>query len=73
MKKNLVILFGMGIAAHVLADVDVGAGVKLYGVLDQAVQSQSLSDSISATAGQNMSVCTLRYQPADWVSELSVS
>ena len=54
MKKILVILFGMGIAAHVLADVDVGAGVKLYGVLDQAVQSQSLSDSISATAGQNM-------------------
>jgi hypothetical protein len=52
MKKILVILFGMGIAAHVLADVDVGAGVKLYGVLDQAVQSQSLSDSISATAGQ---------------------
>ncbi len=52
MKKILVILFGMGIAAHVLADVDVGAGVKLYGVLDQAVQSQTLSDSISATAGQ---------------------
>lgn len=52
MKKILVILFGMGIAAHVLADVDVSAGVKLYGVLDQAVQSQALTDSISTTAGQ---------------------
>ena len=52
MKNILVILFGMGIAAHVLADVEVAAGVKLYGVLDQAVQSQALTDSISTTAGQ---------------------
>jgi len=52
MKNILVVLFGMAIAGQALADVDVGAGVKLYGVLDQAVQSQSLSDSISTTAGQ---------------------
>ena len=52
MKKILVILFGAAIAVSALADVEVAAGVKLYGVLDQAVQSQSLSDSISSTAGQ---------------------
>ena len=52
MKNILVVLFGMAIAGQALADVDVAAGVKLYGVLDQAVQSQALTDSISTTAGQ---------------------
>ena len=52
MKNILVVLFGMAIAGQALADVEVAAGVKLYGVLDQAVQSQALTDSISTTAGQ---------------------
>ena len=62
MKNILVVLFGMAIAGQALADVDVAAGVKLYGVLDQAVQPPV----------KNMSACTLRYQPAVWASELSV-
>ena len=52
MKNILVVLFGMATAGQALADVDVAAGVKLYGVLDQALQSQALTDSISTTAGQ---------------------
>lgn len=52
MKNILVVLLGMAIAGQALADVEVAAGVKLYGVLDQAVQSQALTDSISSTAGQ---------------------
>jgi len=52
MKNILVVLLGMAIAGQAQADVDVAAGVKLYGVLDQAVQSQALTDSISSTAGQ---------------------
>lgn len=52
MKKYLNLVAGLCAVSSVWADVDVSAGVKLYGVLDQAVQSQTLKDSISATAGQ---------------------
>jgi len=52
MKNSLVIVFGLVTVAQAHADVDVAAGVKLYGVLDQAVQSQILSDPTSTTAGQ---------------------
>ena len=52
MKNILVVLFGMAIAGQALQDVQVAAGVKLYVVLDQAVQSHALTDSISTTAGQ---------------------
>ena len=52
MKKYVISLASVCFVHSVWADVDVAAGVKLYGVLDQAVQSQNLSDPNSTTAGQ---------------------
>ena len=53
MKKQWLMGIGLTVAAFgAMADVEVAAGVKLYGVLDQAVQSQDLQDPNSATAGQ---------------------
>ena len=53
MKKQWLMGIGLTVAAFTaMADVEVASGVKLYGVLDQAVQSQDLQDPNSATAGQ---------------------
>jgi predicted porin len=53
MKKQWVIWGGLSLLANgALADVEVASGVKLYGVLDQAVQTQDLKDPNSTTAGQ---------------------
>ena len=52
MKKYMLSLASLCTLCSAWADVEVGAGVKLYGVLDQAVQSQNLSDPNSTTAGQ---------------------
>jgi predicted porin len=52
MKKLIVVVVGTLMLSKAMADVDVSAGVKLYGVLDQAVQSQILSDPTGTTAGQ---------------------
>ena len=52
MKNFVMCLTSLCALNSVWADVDVAAGVKLYGVLDQAVQSQNLSDPNSTTAGQ---------------------
>ena len=42
MKKSLVALAAMTVVASAFADVDVSGGVKLYGVVDMGVQTQSL-------------------------------
>ena len=43
MKKTLVALATLSVFGSAFADVDVSGGVKLYGVLDMGVQSQSLT------------------------------
>jgi len=42
MKKSLVALATLSAFSSAFADVDVSGGIKLYGVLDMSVQSQSL-------------------------------
>lgn len=49
MKKSLVALATMTVVASAFADVDVSGGVKLYGVLDEAVTSQSYQVGSSGT------------------------
>ena len=43
MKKSLVALATLTLIGSAFADVDVSGGVKLYGVIDMGVQSQSLA------------------------------
>lgn len=43
---------GFSMVFNAWADIEIAAGLKLYGVLDQAVQSQDLKDPMSTTAGQ---------------------
>ena len=50
MKKSLVALATMTVVASAFADVDVSGGVKLYGVLDQSIQNQRLTDASTGTA-----------------------
>ena len=52
MKKLSIVTLASLTCTFAAADIDVAAGLKLYGVLDQAVQSQELKDPNSATAGQ---------------------
>ena len=49
MKKTLVALATLSAIGSALADVDVSGGIKLYGVLDESVQSQKLTSPISST------------------------
>jgi len=42
MKKTLVAMATLSVVGSAFADVDVSGGIKMYGVLDQAVQSQIL-------------------------------
>jgi len=44
MKKSLVALATLSVVGTAFADVDVSGGIKLYGVLDQAVTNQTLTD-----------------------------
>ena len=43
MKKTLVALATLSAIGSALADVDVSGGIKLYGVLDQALMTQDWS------------------------------
>ena len=56
MKKSLVALAALS-AISAFADVDVSGGIKMYGVLDQAVMNQSWvsAGSASTTSGNNTS------------------
>ena len=47
MKKSLVALAALSLLGNAFADVDVSGGVKLYGVLDAGVQSQTLNNPYS--------------------------
>lgn len=49
MKKTLVALATLSAIGSAFADVDVSGGIKLYGVLDQAVTQQTLRNPSSAT------------------------
>jgi predicted porin len=56
MKKSLVALATLSALGSAFADVDVSGGVKLYGILDAGVQSQTLSNpgtSSTSTAVTN--------------------
>jgi len=44
MKKTLVVLATLSVASSAFADIDVSGGIKMYGVIDQAVTSQDLTD-----------------------------
>ena len=50
MKKSLVALATLSLIGSAFADVDVSGGVKLYGVLDQAVTSQTYKTTSIAEA-----------------------
>ncbi|NDH09503.1 MAG: porin [Gammaproteobacteria bacterium] len=45
MKKSLVALATMSVVASAFADVDVSGGIKMYGVIDQAVTNQALTSA----------------------------
>ena len=47
MNKNVFVLAALGAAASAHADVDVAAGFKIYGVLDQAYMRQSVASANS--------------------------
>ena len=49
MKKSLVALATMSVVASAFADVDVSGGIKMYGVIDQAVMSQQLTSASNLT------------------------
>ena len=53
MKKTLVAMATLSVISSAFADVDVSGGIKMYGLLDQSVQSQKLVDSNSTTLGKN--------------------
>jgi len=58
MKKTLVALATLSAIGSAFADVDVSNGIKLYGVLDQAVTTQELvNPTVASSAAGN----TLRY------------
>jgi predicted porin len=50
MKKSLVALATMTVVASAFADVDVSGGIKMYGVIDQAVMTQSLTSASTGSA-----------------------
>lgn len=49
MKKSIVALATLSVLGNAFADVDVSGGVKLYGVLDQSVQSQQMVSPSATT------------------------
>lgn len=50
MKKSIVALATLSAIGTAFADVDVSGGIKLYGVLDESVQSQSLVSPVSTVS-----------------------
>jgi len=44
MKKTLVALATLSVVSSAFADIDISGGIKMYGVIDQAVTSQDLKD-----------------------------
>ena len=54
MKKSLVALATMSVVASAFADIDVSGGVKMYGVLDQAITTQTLVNNGATTIYQGM-------------------
>ena len=53
MKKTLVALATLSVVGSAFADVDVSGGIKMYGVIDQAVTSQDLTDPNVANRSMN--------------------
>ena len=53
MKKSLVALAILSVVGSAFADVDVSGGIKMYGVIDQAVTSQTLTDPSVANRSVN--------------------
>ena len=53
MKKTLVAMATLSVVGSAFADVDVSGGIKMYGVIDQAVTSQDLTDPSVANRSTN--------------------
>jgi predicted porin len=53
MKKSLVALATLSVVGSAFADIDVSGGIKMYGVIDQAVTSQTLTDPSVAARSTN--------------------
>ena len=53
MKKTLVAMATLCVVGSAFADVDVSGGIKMYGVIDQAVVSQDLTDPSYAYRSTN--------------------
>jgi len=53
MKKTLVAMATLSVVGSAFADVDVSGGIKMYGVVDQAVTSQTLTDPSVANRSVN--------------------
>ena len=54
MKKSLVALATMSVVTSAFADIDISGGVKMYGVLDQAITTQTLVNNGATTIYQGM-------------------
>lgn len=54
MKKSIVALATLSAIGTAFADVDVSGGIKLYGVLDESVQSQELTEPSTNTSSKVM-------------------
>ena len=54
MKKSLVALATMSVVSSAFADIDISGGVKMYGVLDQAITTQTLVNNGATTIYQGM-------------------
>jgi len=53
MKKSLVALATLSVVGSAFADIDISGGVKMYGVIDQAVTSQTMTDPSVASRSIN--------------------
>lgn len=53
MKKSLVALATLSVVGSAFADIDISGGIKMYGVIDQAVTSQDLTDPSVAARSTN--------------------
>jgi len=53
MKKTLVAMATLSVVGSAFADVDVSGGIKMYGVIDQAVVSQDLTDPVISSRSRN--------------------
>ena len=64
MNKSLIALAAMAAMSHAQADVEVAAGLKLYGVFDQGLMRQSVASASSTVrAYSNTGFCSRFHQP----------